>query len=80
MKKYAVKEYVMTIVPYVLAFAIIIILGYFINGKKITLDNVIFACVLTTLFILMDIYSAFKKKKNGTEEKLNENKTEKADA
>ena len=63
MKKYVVKEYVSSVFSYIMAFAVMVLVDYFFNGKKLTARNFIFASIVTVGIILMDIKSNYKRKK-----------------
>ena len=63
MKKYVVKEYASSIISIILSFGVMVLLGYFFDGKKLTADNFIFATIVSILFIAMDLFSAYRRKK-----------------
>lgn len=60
MKKYLIRERVKQIISYIFAFAFMVILGYFFDGKKLTSDNFVFASIMTVVIIIMDISKDIK--------------------
>ncbi len=66
MKKYVVKEYLSSIISIIITFGVVVLIGYFFDGKKITSDNIEFAIILTVIFTAMDLFSAYRRKKKAT--------------
>ncbi len=66
MRKYVIKEYLSSIISIIIAFGVMVLLGYFFDGKKITSDNIKFAIIMTAFFIAMDLFSAYRRKKKAT--------------
>ena len=63
LKKYTIKLYIDDILKYVISFIVIIVIFYFLDGKKFTKDSVSSAISITIGIICGDIITYFIKKR-----------------
>ena len=55
MKNNTTKQRVIKIVEYIVAFITVIIVSYFLDGRKFTKDGLFYAIFITAIFVVLDV-------------------------
>ena len=63
MKKYEIIQYYHTIKKYIIYFLTVLIVRYFLDGRKFTKDGLRFAIILSITFIVYDILESLYRKR-----------------